>query len=209
MPRVMILYEDSRAGGSKKNFGPHALVKQCLCDRLGVDPWTLPEGDLQANPRGGKEEVLKTCREDLADLVARRELVIAVYDSDHARELVPEVPPEACRRVLAEALKTGCDPAGKLSITLLERNVETVLDALRALEPSLATAEEWEKAIRHKKPMQRDEILARAAKPAPPSRMLRERLLQKVPSLAYLVDKLAAVFQPPSPLHEPAGHRAV
>lgn len=78
---------------------------------------------------------------------------------------------------------------------LLERNIETVVEAVRACAPAIAPEEVWQQAVERKNLNARDIVLKRAA--SPPERALRDCILRRVPSLAYLIDKLVAALSAP------------
>jgi hypothetical protein len=41
MASVTVLFEDARAQGAVKEYGPEVFVKQCVCERLNVERWKL------------------------------------------------------------------------------------------------------------------------------------------------------------------------
>ena len=185
----MILYEDSRAGAVKV-YGLHALVKQCVCERLQRDPRTLADEDFKANPRNGASNVLKTCERDLPKLADSWDCVFAVYDADKAHELV-RLPREACIRDVLRKLTR--EPAARLRIALLDSNLEAVLTTLQQIDPGLGSKEDWDRAILRKKPYERDLILNRAAKPNRAD--LRRDLCGAMKSFGRLVERLEELFR--------------
>jgi hypothetical protein len=115
-----------------------------------------------------------------------------VYDADKVRELI-KLPFNACKTQVRGKLLEECPWGDRLRVVFLERNLETVLDALRGCDRSISSEEQWAKAIDRKDLGARDIILKAAA--APPARALRECVLREVPSLAYLVQNLAHACQ--------------
>jgi hypothetical protein len=190
--RATILYED-QVEGKVTAYGPHALVKQCLCDRLSLAPWDIK--GLDPLPKKGNGNVWKDCQRNLKRLANDGRTVFAVYDSDRIRDLV-KLPPSACKALVISRLKEGCEPADKLVVILLERNIETVIQVICALDPSVASPEEQANALHRKDLTARDTILRAAAAPTPPRRVLREQVLAQVPSLRRLIDKLMATCAP-------------
>jgi len=193
MIRVTILYEDEREPNAK-GYGPHALIKQYLADRMGVDPWTISDEELLGIPKRGNGNVRKACQKDLAKLAASGGTVVAVYDADQAHVLA-QLPSGACKSQLIRGLKDGCDPEEKLVVVLLHRNLETVLTTLRACVPSLVIDATWDKAIQGKKLSERDQILVAASKPTEATRAIRGKLCEQMPSLAYLIDKIERAWR--------------
>jgi hypothetical protein len=193
MPRVIVLYEDSRAPGAKP-FGPHRFVTQLASDRLekGIEEVAKL---VHANPRNGNSKLRTECQRNLEKLSNGPGTVIAVYDSDKVAKLV-ERPPAACRRDLIVELKRGCEPKESLTIVLLEENTETLLVELRRLEGGLVSDEEWRKAIDGKALNERDLIFTAASRRS--KRELRAKLVAAVPSLGRLVDKIVNVAFPSS-----------
>jgi hypothetical protein len=176
MTRIAVLYEDQLAHGNPRNFGPHVLVLACLEDRL-----QRPRDQLARHIDGhackGIGNLVKRCREPiLADRHAR---VLAVCDDDRVREHL-RLASSACKAQVHAAIATGC--AAQLRTILLVRNLETVLEATHhvlGLGPLVGKPS----------PLQRDPILLRLAYRGTIDQ--RQSLLQRVPSLAYLVAKLA------------------
>ncbi len=85
MPAAVVLYEDSRGASRRDGFGPHRLALACVADDTGADRWSLRD-ELVDNVRKGRDEVLKTCREQGDALSASALRVVAVLDDDRVRE---------------------------------------------------------------------------------------------------------------------------
>lgn len=179
--QVAILYEDRLADQKIKSYGPHALVLACLADRLGCSPHAH---DLKTrfNPlaRKGVDKIIADCRRPIfGDHYLQ---VIAVCDSDRLHEHLG-LGSGACKDAIRQALRSGCPFRERLVPVLLERNIETVVDA------ALTVLGEPPRDLKKKPtPLQRDLILNRMAFGAEPAR--RRELLVAVPSLAYLVRRL-------------------
>ncbi len=134
---IHVLYEDRRDGSSP--FGLHRLVVRCVCDKLLSDVWEV-EASLRDIPKGGNGKVFDACRNDLGRLTRDGSHVIAVYDMDKAHNACrPPLTAPCCIRRLAEALSCGCVQASKLSVVLINRNLETLLSSIQRLDPSLVS----------------------------------------------------------------------
>ncbi|HSO00830.1 MAG TPA: hypothetical protein VLS89_21210 [Candidatus Nanopelagicales bacterium] len=186
---VTVLYEDSAADGSLKEYGPHLLVRQCVADRLGVESWTLRQ--LEGMPRRGASKLRNDCRRIPPQVGRDGRVIVAVYDADKIHRDV-QLPATACKAQMKEILAAECAWRERLVIVFLEKNLETVLSAIRACSSQLVAEETWQRAVSRKDRNARDIILKEAARP--PNRPLRELVLQRVPSLGYLVGKLSAAL---------------
>lgn len=182
MARVLVLYEDSVAVGSTpKDFGPHNFVLACLADRLAAPLWELRRR-VDGQAKNSNTKVRAAC--DKSQLFDRNTLVVAVYDDDRVRTLAG-LPATACKRQVTEKLRPGV--AGeRLRVVLLHSNVETLLDAV------LACARRQRSSDGKPMPLERDALLNGYLKDD--TRHVRACVLQHLPSLAYLVDKLAAAL---------------
>lgn len=189
MVLVTILYEDS-VGAHLKEFGPHNLVVQCVADKLGGDVWRLHR-QLIPEPKNGVNKLLDALRKDMNKLARGDSRVFALIDADDVRERL-QLPQTACRTLVVAQIKR-CPSADRLDVVLLEKNLESLLVALRELQPTLATAEDWNRALAHKKHNERDLILNRIAK-NPAHGALRVELLRTVPSFDRLVTRVAKLL---------------
>jgi len=202
MRPITILYEDSAADGQVKEYGPHLLVRQCVADRLGKSSWELKT--LEGIPRNGASNIVKDCRKIPPQFGRDGRLVAAVYDFDKIRHEVNKIhhdvklAPGACRSQIKAALGSGCAWREQLVIVLLDRNLETVLEAVCACAPTMISAELRRLAIERKQRNERDLVLKKII--SPNDRAIREAVLERVPSLGYLVDKLVAALadEPPA-----------
>jgi len=193
MRKISILYEDSAANGGVHNYGPHVLVQQCVGDRLGKSHWELKDS-LAAMPKNGVSNVRVECRRIASRIARGGGLVVAVYDADKIRREIVR-PATACKVEVKEVLKKECSWPDQLCIVLLERNIETVVEAVRTCEPTLVPEDIWVQAIKRKNLNARDIVLTHAA--SPPKRALRDQVLAIVPSLGYLVHKLVVALSAP------------
>lgn len=172
-----ILYEDQLAVEAK-HFGLHELVLQCLADRF---PLRLDElrAMFQASPRKGNTNVRKECDDPRRTKLYRSRILVAVYDSDKVRDFIASS--ASCKTSLRDALRRTSPWGDNLTTVFLERNTESVLAAI-------IEAQDRAKLPGKPEPQPRDKILLSAAW-GPKS--IRDRVLARVPSLQYLVEKLA------------------
>ncbi len=87
-------------------------------------------------------------------------------------------------------LRTACAWQERLEIVFLEKNIETVLAAVCACVA--VPAELRHLAVERKQRNERDIVLRKIL--APRDRALRDAVLQRVPSLGYLVDKVVTAL---------------
>jgi hypothetical protein len=186
---VTVLYEDSAADGPVSNYGPHVFVCQCVGDELGVEGWRVARDHLSGNPRRGSARIRDDCRQNPSRFVRDGRLAFAVYDADRLPALLG-LPASACKPDVKAVLLGECPWREQLCVVLLERNLETVLRALRECDPQLVDEPIWTRAIERKFLTERDLIFVRAAKPTPSRRLLRACAREQVPSLDYLVRRL-------------------
>ncbi len=174
---VSVFYEDQR-GHQVRDFGPHALLVQCLADRTGRSPNRI-EGLVAAIPTKGNSKLLSQLSGP-GHRALDRGPVYAVFDDDRVRDLV-RLPPAACKsEVLAQVRRqAGAD----IDIVLLQANVETLVracfDALNEPAPDSL----------HSHPV-RDRILNRMAWTGSPDQ--RRRMLEACPSFERLVTRVQA-----------------
>jgi len=168
--RLRIFYEDQL--GVVPRFPLHRLVLAAahdLCPQL--ERWRI-EQRVIALPKKGQGGVLNEVRRARLH-VDEGVCVLAWIDDDHVRDLFPG----AARATRAEVIQLvrregGVLGPGRLEIFLLDRNLESLL---QALEPELREAlgeERVTKAIRKKRLDSRDDLLLHIAS----SRDLRGRL---------------------------------
>jgi len=178
---VAVLYEDSR--GRNRDFPFHELVVRCVADGTPHETiWSL-ESRIHAVPLNGNANVLAKLR-DAAGLrrLTDSHRVLAVFDRDKVGGLVG-LESTSCIVSIAGGLRGGVS-AG-VDIVLLERNLETVLAAIRTADSSVATDDEFGRALQ-KETFARDLIFKKAAaRPA-----VRANLVASLRSFNYLVTKI-------------------
>jgi hypothetical protein len=184
---VTVLYEDQR--GPVRGFGLHDLVKACVFDALGGQRHLL-EGALDGNPRGPNNQLLRSCRAD-AELLSRdgRRLV-ALFDGDRVRELLG-LRPDATAAQVEQKVKEGSTAPDKLTVLLLDRNMEDVVAAAGSCDATINRSL-LQRAL-GKQLEARDLVLAGAARAGKES--VRACILKKVPSLNDLVELLCQILR--------------
>jgi hypothetical protein len=183
--RIVILYEDQR--GPTKDFGLHKLVEACVFDVIHGERHLLGRA-LEGRPMKGDSQLLKSCREDVADISPGGHPVFAVFDNDKVRRLL-KLPREADEETVVQAIKKGATAPDQLAIVLIEKNMESVVEAAGACDPSLG-AGILDDALRKKNLAARDIVLKEPAKGG--KRSVRDCILDKVPSLKRLIDQCAS-----------------
>lgn len=185
-PLVKILCEDQQAEDAS-NFGPHVLVLRCVLDRLGWSETRYSElqRNLSGHPRKGDKNLLAACRN--ANEARNFRHVFAVFDGDKVRSIDSlGLSPGACKQQVRSAIQSASPYAAQLKVVLLERNLETVVAAVQRCKSLPETG-------RLKLP-ERDAVLASIAWRAEAA-PVRACVLQAVPSLQYLVDRLSEVVR--------------
>lgn len=175
--RIAVLYEDKLATSKPKNFGPHVLVLACVADQTQCERELLSR-HVDGLPRKGVGKLLADCAMPL--LLDAYAHVLAVVDDDKVRDHL-RLPRTACKTQVREAMEAG--PC--LHAVLLVRNLETVLDSATSVLGRRPLA-------RKPTPLERDGILLHLAYQGLPEQ--RIQLLEQVPSLKYLVTKLAGLL---------------
>lgn len=180
---VVILYEDQ--GGQRKEFGLHNLVIAMVNDLLDNDFEQLRSGPLKdARPSNGNTKLLRMLKDQkkLERMMGSGRHVIAVFDAD-------KPPFSEQERKALEAANNDL-----LRIWLLDRNLETVIEAVAECEPSLPE-ELVRSATRQKDHAARDRILNRMAYERH-RRDVRKCVMDKVPSLHQLCSLVVSLIRP-------------
>lgn len=183
---IWVLYEDRR--GERKQFGLHELVVSCVADTLGTNRWVL-QPQIRCLSLKGNSKLLGKCQEELPLMTRDGSFVVAVYDSDQMHRLL-DLHAGSCRPAIRAGLERDCEPAGKLRVVLLEKNLESVIKELRDCGLHISN-EEMGEAVRKKRTVTRDRILNRAAHGG--HRDVRMALTRAMPSFGYLVRTVADV----------------
>lgn len=180
MNRVIVFYEDRR--GEEGDFPFHDLVKSLVFAIVDNDRVEFERALADCRPLKGKEKLLRACQE-WQSIAARGEAVAAVFDNDRVRELL-SLPTDAADAEVITAIKSGS--SSKLHVALLDRNLESVIDAVLQCWPD-APAKPKKKPDR----LFRDVVLKQAAQRVE----LHQCILEKVPSLGLLRDLLVSLLR--------------
>lgn len=204
--RVTVLYEDQACDGAVPRFGPHEFLLALVAD-LTSAPIDALRREVEAHPAKGAAKLVAKCADEVGENIAADcHPVIALFDRDRIREarsracLPQGIPARATDSRIIRMLEGLCRHPGKLRVALLDRNVETLLKAVRDLwkDDSSVRADQYDAAIRHKSRNDRDVILGRLARSAGAAQ-IREKVMNRVPGLQNLRDVLIAALQlPPS-----------
>lgn len=175
---VTVLWEDQR-GVVAKGFGPHELLVSSVADELKVDRSSL-KARVVSVPKKGNGNVVKALKYDLGKL-KKCGPVVAVIDRDKAAKLWKDKPFSApdCMSGLKDQLQK--DAPGEYELVFLVENTESLTDAVCADSQKPCGANK-------PTPDERDQLLGKAAWGEP---ALRKQVLERVPSFARLVEKVA------------------
>lgn len=187
---AVVLYEDSADKGQINNYGLHRLVCQCVADRMQEpSPRKLAKDHFQAIPCNGIEKLQARLKDDGDMLGKGGRRIIAVPDGDKIREKLG-LPSSACRSQVVQIVRRLVVSQTPLSVVLLERNLESVLAAY--LDDRWPPESQRLRALHALSLGERDKSLHRAADG---DRSQRDRILQRVPSMARLVGQLESLYR--------------
>lgn len=188
--RPIFLYEDS---GSRNDFGLHALVCACAGDHL-ANPRTYElTKKTESRPLRGDGNLRNACK-DLDRTARRGQPVVAIFDADRVHRLLKLAPGAPLSDVI-DAIKSESGSPPNLEVFVLERNLESVLDAIAQCHSSVNVGQLAE--ARRKRGNERDQILNAIAN-NPALRAVRDCIQERVPSLAAIV-LAAARYLGPAP----------
>ena len=181
---VKVMYEDQQAAGTNE-FGLHILVRRCVLDQLGWsdDRWSELKELLHGHAMKGDAKLLSACESE-------REArgfphVFVVFDDDKIRGRLG-LQRSACKTTVRQAVHARSRFADQLRVVLLGDNMESVVAAVERCRGRSEPAK--------LKPPMRDSVLASIAW-RPDFAALRECVLDGVPSLRYLVTRLAQIVR--------------
>lgn len=195
-PAFTILYEDQR--GATKEHGVHHLIVASVIDLAGApfaEAWLFHK---QLEPRcmKGVDSVLRTLRQDLPDLTRDGRQVAAVIDSDVLRDKL-RLPAAASIADIEAAIQKLCAPPGNVSLCLLDRNTETLLQIAGkcAREHRRPVPEDQLRRACEKDRLARDLVLRGLF--GPDHAAIRECIRSRIPALGRLATVLAAALKSP------------
>lgn len=151
MKVVTVLWEDQRSA-IVKTFGPHALLIACVTEELGERRDTVSSKVISV-PKKGNGNVVVALERDLIRL-SDAGPVCAVFDRDNIKDLFRQGSAPSCISGIKDRIYEKV--SGSYEIVLLDRNIETLVDACcRAQEKPTLKAKPT--------PDQRDRILTKTA----------------------------------------------
>lgn len=188
MTAIVVLYEDSRP--AQGNFGPHDFFLACVADDRGSSLYALKRQAL-ANPLNGVDKLLQT----LQDLDSVNRLgpggcpILAIVDADKVREHL-DSPANTTAEAIASQIRNDSSDPLRVTVVLLERNLESVVEAMRdCKEPALTLIAG---ALR-KNLNDRDHLFESVGRD-PGRRGIRDCVRKKVPSVEQVVKALASAI---------------
>lgn len=186
-PLVKIMYEDQQAADAS-DLGLHLLVSRCVLERLGWrdERWYELRRHLIGQAKKGDAKLLAACQNPNEARNFRH--VFAVFDDDQVRAIKPlALSPSACKLQVRTAILATSPYRNDLGVVLLGRNMESVVTAVQRCKG-------LEAAQKKLKLPERDAVLASIAWRRE-DEPLRACVLQAVPSLEYLVERLAKILR--------------
>jgi hypothetical protein len=183
--KILVLYEDARAPNG--TFGPHDLVLGCVADERKCSVYTLQPG-VRGVPIKGVGNLLKALWdvERLSKLAPGNTPILAVVDEDHIGD---HIQGKSASEIEA-AIRARCSDPGRVTIVLLQRNLESVILAIRECGESEAAL--IQEAIA-KNLNARDILLGKVGND-PRRKALRDCVRERVPSLDRLVMAICAAM---------------
>jgi len=185
---VSVLYEDQR--GENRRFGLHELLVKLVADVLGRQSWDVSK-EIDCVPKKGDSKLLSAARLDLVDIAADCHPVVAVFDSDRIRGrlgLDAGATEEEVRRKLNE----GCVEPEKLSVILVVRNMESILQIIGQVWRGCPKGD-LRRATTKKDRSARDILLRKFAWNG--TAVEHESLLDEVPALRELRDLAVSILR--------------
>lgn len=183
MTAILVLYEDSR--GAKGTFGPHDFFLGCVADLTGLDIHAL-KPRVCACPVNGVSKLLDHLRDldELSHLAPHGAPILAILDEDRVRAHAPLAGMSSA--AAASKLVAGSSDPARLKVVLLERNLESVVNAFDQCG-------EWEKQLiakaLEKRLNERDTLFSRVGHDAA-RRNIRDCVRHNMPSVEQIVQAI-------------------
>ena len=156
---VTVIYEDRRS--QVPEYGPHKFLMACVRDRSIQEHPDLVLGDrVRARVAKGNSKLLKYLMDLNTDEPDGRQ-VVAIFDDDKIRDLAG-LPGDACKAETIKTLRSKMDAPARVTLVLLARNIESVLEAIQRCAPDLVAPEVFQRAL-NKKPNERDLVFLKAS----------------------------------------------
>ncbi len=191
MTKAVVLYEDQRLG---KRFGPHDLLCGLVADELGKPQHTVA-GSIKEWPLKGNGTLLKALRDPSRwrSIAKSPAPILAIVDSDKIRNHVGTK--RSSDREVEKLIRDTCLEPERLTVILLVRNLESVVDAIARCDSSKVLGADMVVRAGGKDRHARDELLGRLGTAAE-LRSIRNCVKAKVGALAraskFLVEVLRA-----------------
>jgi hypothetical protein len=182
---ITVLYEDQRA---KEAFGPHELLLGMVADATGL-PWHQLGKRATAIALNGVDKLLAALKDakHWARMAPGRRPVLAIVDADEVRKRVGTASMSSA--TIEERIRKTCSQPDRLTVVLLENNLETVIEAIRDCDPRKTLDEELVAEAMDKDINARDLLLQKVGRDAT-RRDLRDCVRKKVPSLNKAVEAI-------------------
>lgn len=182
--RGIVLYEDKMLPNAEGNYPLHDLVMRMVEDDINGETWRVRKL-IDKNPRKGVDNIIK----DLAmtSMIARAGMLFVLVDGDRVAEHL-RLAPGTSEDAIVRALRERSDAPERLSVHLLQPNLEGLLRSIRDCAPTLLP-EQLNAALR-KKLNDRD-IVLNTVKQAQ-HRSIRDCLRARHAGLDALTKALAA-----------------
>ena len=185
---IVVFYEDQR--GPRNEFGLHRLVCQLVIDHAGLadNVFKIEKSLIHGIPLKGNGKLFKRCKKDLPRLSNQTKKVFAVFDQDRLPELLG-LKGNQCRGFLRGKLMEPCEPRDAIEFIFVDRNIESVIEALRDSGLVSFIDDKLFEGALDKKQLTRDSLFIQCAMNTTPE--LRMKLLDELPDIKRLVTKIA------------------
>jgi hypothetical protein len=186
--RILVLYEDSRSPTG--DFGPHEFFLGCVADHTGESVWSL-KSNVRAVPVRGVGNLLRHLRkiDQLDALIPGGGPVLAVIDQDRVRDHYKAGTGKATTEV-EQQITQECSAPVRLTVVLLERNLESVVEAMR--DCGEREHDLLQDALR-KNLNERDKLFKRVGLDAT-RRGIRDCVRARLPGVERIVQRIAAAL---------------
>lgn len=173
MTKILVIYEDARAAAGE--FGPHELILGCVGDEVGKRVHELRQ-HVRGIPMNGVPKVLAalTDADRLRGLAPGGIPILALIDADRIRNHIPQGLRGAAD--LEAAIRSRFSEPERLTVVLLDRNLETVIVAIGDCDERELVEEALRKDINA-----RDRLLGKLGND-PVRRPIRDCVRKAVPS---------------------------
>lgn len=196
MTALLVLYEDSR--GANGQFGPHDFFMGCVADKTKRDIHSLTPR-VSACPVNGVSKLLGHLRDldELSPFAPQGAPILAILDEDRVREHAPLTGMSAA--AAADKLVAESSSPARLKVVLLERNLESVVQAFDRCG-------EWEKHLiaqaLKKRLNERDRLFGKVGHDAA-RRAIRDCVRQAMPCVEKIVEIISATLTGAAPTSHP------